>query len=180
MGMLHRMLCTAVVGTAAAFWSAPGAALPIATRVQALAGDGIIDGAASSRHYHGRVGQRRHREAYTRRHGNHAGPAIAGAALGIIGGALTAATAPRYGYHNQPASEAYPVYAPDPDYGYYSAPVYSETAMATAMAMVAGTRAGITVAMEEAGTTATPACCPASQDRSISPEPPRARTRHIG
>jgi hypothetical protein len=125
MGMLHRMLCTAVVGTAAAFWSAPGAALPIATRVQALAGDGIIDGAASSRHYRGRVGQRRHREAYTRRHGNHAGAAIAGAALGIIGGALTAATAPRYGYHNQPAYEAYPVYAPDPDYGYYSAPVYS-------------------------------------------------------
>ena len=128
MRMLRPMLCTAVVGVAAALSHAPAAALPMPASEEARAGGGMIYGAASSRHYRGRVGQRRpqyrHRHANPRRHGNQAGAAFAGAALGLLGGALAAGAAPSYEYYDGPTYDAYPVYAPVPHYGYYSGPAY--------------------------------------------------------
>ena len=118
-----------IVGAAtAALWHTPVRALPLPVTAQAIAGDGVIDHVASrsQRHYRARVVQRRavsrHRRAYSRRYGNPAGAAFAGAALGILGGALTAATAPGYRYHDEPAY--YPVYEPTPAYGYYSGAAY--------------------------------------------------------
>ena len=116
-----------IVSAAAALWHTPVRALPLPVTGQAIALDGVIDHVASrsQRHYRGRVVQRRavsrHRPAYSRRYGNPAGAAFAGAALGILGGALTAATAPRYRY-DEPAY--YPVYQPAPAYGYYSGAAY--------------------------------------------------------
>jgi hypothetical protein len=57
--------------------------------------------------------------------GRAAGALAAGAALGLIGGAIAASAAPRYGYYDYGYAPSYGYgYAPVRSYGYGYAPVY--------------------------------------------------------
>lgn len=63
---------------------------------------------------HGSYGRPYGYGGYGYRRRNVAGALFAGAALGLIGGAIAASAAPRYGYDGDPAYGGYPAYG----YGY--------------------------------------------------------------
>lgn len=110
------LLSAGVVLGAAALQPTPAAAVPLpVTSARALAGDGAVEQVHYRRHRHFRrhahYGPRfyRYRRVYARRYYDPAGAAFAGAALGLVGGALAAATAPTYYY---PSYYSYPAYYP--------------------------------------------------------------------
>jgi hypothetical protein len=122
---MSRITTSVVAGVSAlamiagSFTAAEAAPLPAQSAVQVGGPSTQIDTVGWRRGYYGGYGYRR---GYG---GRVAGAVAAGAALGIIGGALAASAAPRYGYYG--GGYGYPAYgygyAPVRSYGY--APVRS-------------------------------------------------------
>ncbi|KNY22774.1 hypothetical protein [Methylobacterium sp. ARG-1] len=126
---MSRITTSVVAGASAlamiagSFTAAEAAPLPAQTAVQVGGPSTQIDTVGWRRGYYGGYGYRR---GYG---GRVAGAVAAGAALGIIGGALAASATPRYGYYGgygYPAygyapvgGYAYPAYGYAPAYGYY-------------------------------------------------------------
>ena len=112
--LLSPLLLSAglIVGGAALQSPASAAPLPV-TGPKALAGESLVDQVHYRRHRHYRrhvhYGRRiyRPRRVYARRYYD-PGAAVAGAALGLFGTALVAATAPRVYYY--PSYSYYPAY----------------------------------------------------------------------
>jgi hypothetical protein len=104
---------SALAMVAGSFTAAEAAPLPAQSAVQVGGPSTQIDTVGWRRGYYGGYGYRR---GYG---GRAAGALAAGAALGIIGGALAASAAPRYGYYG--GGYGYPAYG----YGYGYAPVRS-------------------------------------------------------
>jgi hypothetical protein len=126
--LVTPLLFSAGLAAAALTAPAPANAAPVpVTTAAAIAGDSTIDQVHYRRHRHYRhrhvaYGPRYygHRRYYARRHYNPAGAAFAGAALGLFGTALAAATAPTYYYPAYyPAYSYYPAY-----YGGWGYPAY--------------------------------------------------------
>jgi hypothetical protein len=104
---------------------APVSAAPVpVTTATAIAGDSTIDQVHYRRYRRVAYGPRHygHRRSYARRYYDPAGAAFAGAALGLFGTALAAATAPSYDYY-YPSYYAYPAYYPA-YYGGWGYPAY--------------------------------------------------------
>jgi hypothetical protein len=104
---LTKYAAAALAGALAIGVAGTGVAAPQSSGVRAASHTTDI----SAQRRHARVV---HRRGYRRGYAYGPGPAVAGAALGIIGAGVAAATAPRYYY-----SEPYPYYgAPAYGYGY--------------------------------------------------------------
>lgn len=113
---MSRILILALVGvtalgsTTGSFTPAQAAPLPAASPAQVGGPNTTVDTVRYRRGYYGGYGYRRH---------NAGGALFAGAALGLIGGAIAASAAPRYRYYG-----GYPAYGYSyPSYGYGYAPV---------------------------------------------------------
>ncbi len=110
----------AAAGLAVAAPSAQAAPLPALNAAQVGGGAATVETVGWRRGYYGGgYGYRGYGGGYGyRRRGIGAGGALAaGAALGLIGGALAASAAPRYGYYDRPYYGGY-------GYGGYARPVY--------------------------------------------------------
>ena len=109
---------SALALVAGSFNAAEAAPLPAQSAVQVGGQNATIDNVGWRRGYYG--GGYGYRRGY-------GGRAAAGAALGIIGGALAASAAPRYGYYGGYGYPAYGYgYAPARTYAYpaYGYPAY--------------------------------------------------------
>ncbi|MDP4005928.1 hypothetical protein [Methylobacterium sp. NEAU K] len=124
---MSRITTSVVAGAAAltmiagSFTAADAAPLPAQSAVLVGGHNAAVDTVGWRRGYYGGYGYRR---GYG---GRVAGAVAAGAALGLIGGALAASTAPRYGYYGGYGYPAYGYgYAPARTYGYpaYGYPAY--------------------------------------------------------
>lgn len=110
--LVTPLLFSAGLVTASLTASAPATAAPVpVTTATAIAGDSTIDQVHYRRYRRVAYGPRYyHHRRYYRGYYNPAGAAFAGAALGLFGTALAAATAPSYYYY--PSYYAYPAYYP--------------------------------------------------------------------
>lgn len=128
---MSRILSLALAGTTAlglsagSFGAAQAAPLPTLNAVQLGGGNAAVE-TVRYRGGYGRYGYGR--GGYYRRGPGIGGALAAGAALGIIGGAIAASQAPRYGYYDggyAGAGYGYPAYGDGyaPAYG-YAAPAY--------------------------------------------------------
>ncbi|TXN20080.1 hypothetical protein [Methylobacterium sp. WL9] len=102
---------TAAGLTATTLPSVQAAPFPAATSTQVVGAGGVIDHVGWRRGYYGP----RYGYGYGYRRRNIGGALFAGAALGLIGTAIAASAAPRYGYYDD--AYARPVYG-YPAYGY--------------------------------------------------------------
>lgn len=118
---------TAVGRSAGSFTAAQAAPLPALGAAQVGGGNANVENVR----YRGGYGYGRGYYGGYRRGPGIGGALAAGAALGIIGGAIAASQAPRYGYYDRGygyydrgyAGVGYGGYGA-PAYGYYSAPAY--------------------------------------------------------
>ena len=121
---------TAVGLSAGSFTAAQAAPMPALNAAQLAGGNASVENVR----YRGGYGYGRYGGGYGRGYyggGYRRGPGVdgalaAGAALGIIGGAIAASQAPRYGYYDRGyVGAGYGGYGYGaPAYGYYSAPAY--------------------------------------------------------
>lgn len=118
---MSRISSVALAGLAAAgltattFSSAQAAPFPATTFTQVGGAGGVIDHVGWRRGYYGGYYGPRYGYGYGYRRRNIGGALFAGAALGLIGTAIAASAAPRYGYYDY--GYARPVYG-YPAYGY--------------------------------------------------------------
>ena len=104
--------------TAGSLTSVEAAPMPAQSAVAVAGHNATVDHVGYRRGYGYRGGY-----GYRRGYGGRAAGALAaGAALGIIGGAIAASSAPRYGYYG--GGYGYPAYGYAPAYGYGYAPAY--------------------------------------------------------
>ncbi len=117
-------IATLAVGTATSLalvagslTTAQAAPLPARSAVQVAGDNAMVD--------HVRYRGYGYGYGYRRGGGRAVGALAAGAALGLIGGAIAASAAPRYGYYDQGYAPAYGYgYAPAYSYGYAPASSY--------------------------------------------------------
>ncbi|SFG36434.1 hypothetical protein [Methylobacterium gossipiicola] len=138
---MSRILSLALAGTTAiglsagSFTAAEAAPLPALNAVQVGGGNASVENVRWRGGYgHGYYGRGYYGRGYGYRRGPGIGGALAaGAALGIIGGAIAASQAPRYGYYDNGyvgagygyGARAYDYGYAAPAYGYgYAAPAY--------------------------------------------------------
>lgn len=116
---------TAVAMSAGSFTGAQAAPMPALSSAQVAGSNGTVEDVryrGGRGYYGGGYGRGYYGGGYGRgygyRRGGAGGALAAGAALGIIGGAIAASQAPRYGYYG--GGYGYPAYGYGaPAYGYY-------------------------------------------------------------
>jgi hypothetical protein len=114
-GTLAVGAATSVALVAGSLSAAEAAPLPAQTAVQLAGDNAVVDHVRYRRYGYGYGRGYGYRRGYG---GRAAGALAAGAALGLIGGAIAASSAPRYGYYDY----GYPAYGYAPAYGYGYAP----------------------------------------------------------